>query len=100
MANFSSSSWIRGAIAAGCWGLFLAFCGAAVPALRGGVIILYLLAIAASVLSGLFIETTATEQDSLYLAPGDRIVAALLPGILIAIIIVLIGGWGVWIAVH
>lgn len=89
-----------GLVAIGMWSVFLAFLGAAFPIVRGGVVILFLLAIAGCLLSGLFLETKADEQVGYYMTAQERIVTALLPGFLIAAVIILLGVLGVWIAVR
>jgi len=86
-------------VAIGMWSVFLAFLGAAFPIVRGGVVILFLLAIAGCLLSGLFLETKADEQ-TYYMSAGERVTTALLPGFLIAIVVILLGVLGIWIAVH
>jgi hypothetical protein len=86
--------------AIGCWSVFLAFIGAAFPIVRGGVIVLYLLAIAGCLLSGMFIETQESENTVYYMDGRDRVITALLPGFLIAVVVLMLGVWGIWIAVH
>lgn len=83
-----------------CWSIFLAFVGAAYPMVRGGVIVLYLLAISGCLLSGLFVETREDDHTMYYMDGRDRVIAALLPGFLIAVVLIMFGVLGVWIAVH
>lgn len=86
-------------VAIGMWSVFFAFLGAAFPIVRGGVVILFLLTIAGCLLSGLFLETKADEQTYCMTAQ-ERITTALLPGFLIAVVVILLGVLGVWIAVR
>lgn len=86
--------------AIGMWSVFLAFLGAAFPIVRGGVVILFLLAIAGCLLSGLFLETKADDPTAYYMSAQERLSVALLPGILIAVVVILLGVLGVWIAVR
>lgn len=86
--------------AIGCWSVFLAFVGAAFPIVRGGVVVIYLLAIAACLLSGMFVETQEADNTVYYMDGRDRVVAALLPGFLISVVVVMLGVLGIWIAVH